>query len=294
MARPFGTLEERQAMITDVLSDAGSTDTSEDQSDTDDLSPADEEVGGELPAAAKTDDKATKVPATTDGVKPEHRQEYDPKSKIPPQRWNQVLDERNSLRAEIARLKQQQEVQRQSPAQPAQDQGGKDDIDREIDRILRGGNSDGPSDPMAAKIELLERQSQRLTQAEEARAVRDESVKLQSEVAEIQKKYPHIDKNLLYQAVAKSEDPDNVDMWEIAERWEGLMEAEFTRRAKARGLSDTAAKKESKRGMSEQREAPRPRASGSSPDTDYTKETLNLADPKQRLIYAKQIAAGLR
>lgn len=293
MARSFGTLEERQAMIADVLGDAGS----EDQSDTDDeLSLEDGDAGEEHQEAQpeKKEAPEAKGKNTSDGVKPEHRQEYDPKSKIPPQRWNQVLDERNSLRAEINRLKQSQEAQRQSSAKSTASNQGGDEVDREIERILKGGQEVPGNDPLATRIDLLEARQTRLAQADEARAVREEAVKLQGEVAEVQKKYPHIDKNLLYQAVAKSEDPDSVDLWEVAERWEALMEAEFVKRAKTRGLSDTAAKKDAKQQMAVQKEAPRPRASGSSPDTDYTKETVNLANPKQRLAYAKQLAAGLR
>lgn len=287
-ARQFQSPEDRAALLAEFQGE----DTGEDQ--TADLDLTSQEDDDENQAEPEKPEKPRKAPSkpqvsvkdSVGSLKQEHRQEYDPASKIPPQRWNQVLDERNSLRAKLKDLEAKQ--QRQPLQTPAQE---KLSIDQEIDRLLGNDPVDVPQDKTAQKLAELERRQALLDSRENARAVQEEVQKLNREVAEVQKAYPFVNRELLLRAIHTSEDPDKVDLMEVAERWEGLMESEFAQRAKARGLSQTAANKEAKQQM-QQREAPRPRSSGSSQDRDFTKETVNLANPKDRLAYARQLARG--
>lgn len=298
MARQFYTAEERQQWVAELSAQEGEQSDSDDMesladSDDSELGEEDGEVTPEPVQEAKPERKQLpdkkSVKSSLTAIKEEHRQEYDPNSKIPAPRWNNVLDERNSLRQQVKQLKAGNQDQRQSSAKI---QDSIKTIDQEIDELL-ADNPRGVSDVVDKRIEELERRQQTLLQAEEARAVREEVTKLESEIASVQKQYPLIDRNLLIHAVRTAEDPDAVDLMEVAERWESLMESEFERRAKARGMNSREARAEAKSQM-RSREAPRPRSAGSSAEKDFSKETVNLADPKQRLAYAKQLAAGIR
>jgi hypothetical protein len=282
MSTAFSTPEERKALIAEM---EAAMDDDGDQS-------VDDSTDEEEVVEAK-DPKAPKAPK--DGLKEEHRKEYDPTSKIPPMRWNQVLDERNTLRQRIALLEKSASEPRQSPAKVnGGPQSQADPIDQEINRIL-GRDPDVPdNDPTAQRIANLERQIERLARSSESFEVRDEKAKLQAEATEVLKRYPHMDPSVLFTVVAKAEHPEQVDLMEVAERYEELLEKEFEKRAKAKGLTGKAAQADVKQQMRTQAEAPRPRPTGSGPESDATKESFDMSDPKQRRAYAKAQMANAR
>lgn len=290
MAR-FKSAEEREAIIAEIVAEGDQSDDNsevkasggDEGSQVEDKAP--EPVQGSQKEPIKPSGQ-TASPKPVPGIKPEHLSEYDPNSKIPAPRWDKVLDERNALRRKV------KELEARSHQSPARASGNKasqdtDDLYAQIDRELSGQDVPGGEQGKPSGQSAYE---SRLEQIE----VYLELQKLQGEVAEVRKQYPDVPSEVFFGVLKAAGDrADEVDLMEIAERYEAKMESEFEVRAKKRGINlptqQAAGTPAPSTPAPQAAPRPKPTGSGSQPG-DRAGDDVNLADPKARREYARRLA----